>query len=166
MARSEFSGWECNRRTMVRSQDLSTPDGRQASSFAIWACRHYHPGMFLTRARRQAVAAIAGVALLLCQGMALAQACLTKLPAMDMSAASAPCHGGGDQQPSPSTSMPECQTASAAVPDVPIFPITDLPALTVRYGEIQASVPAAALEFPLLRVEPPPHSILHCCLRN
>ena len=139
---------------------------KAASPFAFWGCRHYHPGMFLTRDRRQTIAAIAGVALLLCQGMALAQACVMGSPAMDLGAASSPCHGEGDQQPSSSKGMPECQTASAAVADVPVFPISDFPALTVRAGQALAAVPVGALAFPLLRVEPPPHSLLHCCLRN
>jgi hypothetical protein len=122
--------------------------------------------MFLPRARKRVIAAFAGIALLVCQTGAFAQACLAMTPAPEAMTTQAPCHGEGGQAGSsaPASSETGCHPASPAVPDAPVLAaMDDAPVLVVRVAEI--AVPALAFES-LLRVEPPPHSILHCCLRN
>jgi hypothetical protein len=43
---------------------------------------------------------------------------------------------------------------------------TDLPAITIRFDTVSPQQPLKYVVPALLRIEPPPHSLLHCCLRN
>lgn len=125
------------------------------------------PAMLMSRLNKRVVAAIAGIAFLLCQSAALAQACLMMSAPAQASAAEQPCHGEGGQAESNSQSggLSGCHFAAPATPDLPVFSPADLP-VVVAHVHVADVLPAALLDLPLLRVEPPPHSILHCCLRN
>ena len=126
--------------------------------------------IFSFRARRLLVG-IAGALLLLCQTAMAAQACGVAAAVAGEIAASDHCHNV-DEQSSNSRDHSLHQTCpsdhaylSFAKLDVP--QAADLPALVLpsrplhnaaRDVLIVAAVPA--------RAEPPPLSILHCCLRN
>jgi hypothetical protein len=124
--------------------------------------------MFLSRLHKRAIASIAGMAFLVCQSMALAHACMTMPGQPDAAAMQQPCHDtGGQADSNPQPSGPGgCHYASPAVPDLPVFSAADLPAIAVRVASPAVAVPASLFDLALLQVEPPPHSILHCCLRN
>jgi hypothetical protein len=99
--------------------------------------------------------------------VALAQACLTMAPQPDSGAVQQPCHGTSGQADSnpQAAGQGSCHYASPAVADLPIFSAADLPSIVARASDAIASAPASRLA-PPAKVEPPPHSILHCCLRN
>jgi hypothetical protein len=83
-------------------------------------------------------------------------------------AAMQPCHGSGDQSGSSSDSTHgSCQYVSPT-PDsgTSVIAAADLPAITIRFDVVAAQKPLKSVEPTLLRIEPPPHSLLHCCLRN
>ncbi len=121
----------------------------------------------LSRSARRSVACITGVLFFLCQSAAIAQACLTMTPQPDATAVQQPCHAGGGQTDSTADgSQAGCQYVSPALSGFDIFATTDLPAITISIDETVHTASAVSFEPPLLRVEPPPHSILHCCLRN
>lgn len=112
--------------------------------------------------------AVAAVALLLCQSAALAQACGMGVAQQDTGVVQQSCHGGGEQQESQSPAgASDCSHyASLSLPNLPLFSVMDLPALTVRVEPAVAVIGSAALEPLESGLRPPPHSILHCCLRN
>jgi hypothetical protein len=82
------------------------------------------------------------------------------------------CHGAGqdaDKNTDNSAYQAQCQYqhTSSSASGANFFTTADLPAITAhsdRIVVVAASVPLP--EPPLLRVEPPPLAILHCCLRN
>jgi hypothetical protein len=126
------------------------------------------PAMLMSRLNKRVVAAIAGIAFLLCQTVAMAQACLTMSAPEQASASQKPCHGEGEQAESNSQcgGQGSCQFASPTAPELPVFSPADLPVVVARAYAAAVAVPDSLFDSPLLRVEPPPHSILHCCLRN
>jgi hypothetical protein len=125
------------------------------------------PAMLMSRLNKRVVTAIAGIAFLLCQSAAMAQACLSTSAPVQANAAQQPCHGGSEQTDSsaPSGGQSSCHFASPAAPELPVFSPADLP-VVVAHTHPADLLPAAPLDRPLARIEPPPHSILHCCLRN
>src|SRR5688572_8842752 len=124
--------------------------------------------MLMSRLNKRIVAAVAGIAFLLCQSMAIARACVTMPTPAQTTAAEQPCHGGGGQADSNSQSggQSTCNFASSAAPELPVFSTAGLPVVIARAYTAAEAVSASLFDPPLLRVEPPPHSILHCCLRN
>jgi len=126
--------------------------------------------MLLSRSLRRLVAGAVAVLFLACQGAAIVYA--RAADSQQSGAAQGSCHEPG-QQDSRTTSNNDCQancqsqhTSSSPSFDN-IFATTDLPAITVRIDRIVAVADSALpAERPLLRIESPPLSILHCRLRN
>jgi len=127
--------------------------------------------MTLSKAARRILASIVAVMVLLCQSTALVHACAgAAQPAAAV--AHPPCHdsGGNDAQgPAHDGHQTPClsqaTSSSPALPDIPL--LAGLPALVVHAatpGIGAYGLPVA--EPPPLRGEPPPLTILHCCLRN
>jgi hypothetical protein len=116
---------------------------------------------------RRLVAGTVAVLFLACQSAALAQACVTYAPQPGAAGTQLPCHsaGGGDDTGAPGQN--HCENATASASGFSIYGLADLPAITTHLDRVAAvagsTVPA---EPPLLRIESPPLSILHCCLRN
>lgn len=124
--------------------------------------------MFMSRVQKRAVVVIAGMAFVLCQSAAIAQACLTMAPQPDAVATQQPCHGMPDQSGSQTDTGIQggCQYASSALSGLDVFATTDLPAITVRIDRIIAVADSALpAEPPLLRIESPPLLVLHSRLR-
>ena len=129
--------------------------------------------MTLSKAARRVVVGITAVFTLLCQSTALAHACAASSSQPAAAVTHAPCHdtGAGDTQgPANDTHRAQClsqaTSSSPALPDVPL--LAGLPPLVVHaaapgIGEIRF-LPVS--EPPPLSGEPPPLTILHCCLRN
>ena len=122
--------------------------------------------MALSRSLRRLVAGTVAVLFLACQSAALAQACVTYAPQPEAAGAQLPCHSaGGDGAGGPGQN--HCENAAASASGFSIYGLADLPAITARLDRIVAVAGLAApVEPPLLRIESPPLSILHCCLRN
>jgi hypothetical protein len=114
------------------------------------------------------VALSAAVLFMACQGTAAVYA--SSIGIAGSGAAQGSCHDPG--QPAGKIAnnnacQANCQsqlTSSGAS----VFAATDLPAITTRIDRSIIAVADSVLlpEPPLLRVEPPPLAILHCCLRN
>ena len=124
--------------------------------------------MSMFRLPKRVLATIAGIAFLLCQSVALAQACWLTAQASEGASIQQPCHGAGDES-GPNTQsnvQGSCHYVFSSVPDVPVHAAVETPSLVARADQAATSMLIAAFEPPSLRVEPPPHSILHCCLRN
>jgi len=126
--------------------------------------------MLLSRSLRRLVACTAAVLFLACQGVGVA---LASFPAGSQSGAGAaqePCHDAGRESGNRTggSCHAQCQFQNASsTPSKVIYAATDLPAITVdfdRFVTVVNSAPPVVL--PLARIEPPPHYILHCCLRN
>lgn len=117
---------------------------------------------------KRLVAAAAVLAMLLCQSAALAQACSGTATHPAGAATEHPCHAGADpaQQSGESAeagclvSSPSPQTANL------LYDVTELPAVHVSARLVDDPAPALYADAPLLRAEPPPLRIVHCCLRN
>ncbi len=127
--------------------------------------------MFPSRSLRRWVAATAAVLFLACQGMAVASA--RSSPAPDKSGAGAmnmPCHdGGGDTGKIAGSECPaSCQFQNTwSTPSKIVYSTIDLPAITAPFDRFVIDVgPLPLVVSRLARIEAPPHSILHCCLRN
>ena len=117
--------------------------------------------------RKRLVAAAAMLAMLLCQGAALGQMYSRTVAHPDGAAMAQPCHHGSDPAEKDGEAGASCQVSSPSPQPANFFhDVTDLPAL--RLGTRLADEPASALhaDAPLLRTEPPPLRIVHCCLRN
>lgn len=124
--------------------------------------------MLMSRLSKRVVAAVAGIALLLCQSVAMARACVAMPTPTQAAAAEQPCHGDAGQADSNSQfgGQSRCSFASSAAPDLPVFSTASLPVVIARAYTVADAISGSLFDPPLLRVEPPPHSILHCCLRN
>lgn len=124
--------------------------------------------MHLTRSHRRLVANFAAVLLLACQSAALAHACC--VPHLQPAATEqAPCHDAAQDAAGAGGETVEgrCQKASASPSGLTILAADQLPAITLHHDRVAAvAAPAVRAGTPLLRVEPPPIAILHCCLRN
>jgi len=124
--------------------------------------------MLARTTRKRLVAAIAGLFFLLCQGLALAQACSLSATQSE-SQNQQPCHSAGEPQDSNTASgQGQCETTSPIASGFSFFGIDELLALTVRLPDshLAAAPEPSSFESPLLRIEPPPLRIVHCCLRN
>jgi hypothetical protein len=124
--------------------------------------------MFARVSRKRLVAAIAGLLLLLCQSVALAQAC-SLLGVQSDQSQSRPCHSTGEQQDANTSSGEKhCESISPVASGFSLFGIDQLPAIVVKFagGDLAAAPISSPLEPPLLRIEAPPLRIVHCCLRN
>jgi hypothetical protein len=124
--------------------------------------------MFTCISRKRLVAAIVGVFLLLCQSIALVQACsLGAQP--DKGQIQQPCHSAGEQQDTNTvTGQGPCETVSPAASGFSLFGIDELPVIILKVADSDSTTIAASLSLdpPLLRATPPPLRIVHCCLRN
>jgi hypothetical protein len=127
--------------------------------------------MLLSRRTTRFVAVLAGAFVLLCQTAAAAQAC-AQAPAVAGEIASAgPCHDAVPQPGDPAghAFQQNCpaQHASAGFAKLDIPQAADLPGLEVQPGWLHAPVRDRLISIALpARAEPPPLTILHCCLRN
>jgi hypothetical protein len=118
--------------------------------------------------RRRLVAAVAVLAMLLCQGAALATACSGTTAHPDSAGMAPPCHAAADSAESPGqTAEAGCQVSSPSTqPANLLHDVTDLPAVRVSARLVDDPAPALYADAPLLRTQPPPLRIVHCCLRN
>jgi len=127
--------------------------------------------MTFSRPTRRLLASIAGALLLLCQTAMAAQACGPAPAVAGEIASSAHCHGAdpqsGDapghalQQTCPSDHA-SLSFAKLDVPQPADLPALVLPSHLLRTAARDVLIIAAVPT----RAEPPPLSILHCCLRN
>jgi hypothetical protein len=117
---------------------------------------------------RRLVASAAAALFLACQSAAIAQACFTAAPKPEAAGAQLPCHSSGDRDRAGGGSgQNHCESATASAAGFSIYGLAELPAITTRIDRIVAvAASAVSTEPPLLRIESPPLSILHCCLRN
>lgn len=131
--------------------------------------------MILSRSRRRFVAILAAALFLACQGMAVVYAHSNGAPGSSAGATQVSCHDAGrnaDKSSDNSVYQAQCHfqhhtSSSSSASSANIFAAADLPAITARVDRIVAVADSVLLpEPPLLRVEPPPLAILHCCLRN
>ena len=125
--------------------------------------------MRLTAALRKRITIFtAAVALLVCQSAALAQWCVPPPGASGSVAAQLPCHAAGtDSDPTGDGAPAVCAEASLAEQaGFLVYDPADLPAVSVAAPDPDTTHLRPAPEPPLLRTEPPPHHIVHCCLRN
>jgi hypothetical protein len=125
-----------------------------------------------SKSARRFVAGAAAVLFLACQGLAVVYAHSSGAPGSSAGAAHGSCHAAGqdaDKNTDNSVYQAQCQFqhTSSSASGANIFAAADLPAITARIDRIVAVANSVRLaESPLLRVEPPPLAILHCCLRN
>jgi hypothetical protein len=124
---------------------------------------------FSTSAKRL-VAGAAAVLFLACQGTAVVYA--RAVDSQQSGAAQGSCHEPG-QQDNKTTGNSDCQANcqsqhnSSSQSFANVHAVTDLPAITTRIDHIVAVANLAPpVQSPLLQIEPPPLTILHCCLRN
>ena len=126
--------------------------------------------MFLTKSLRRFVACTAAVLFLGCQGMAVASAPSRAFVQSGADAAHGPCHdAGGEAGKNAGDGCPaQCQFQNASsTPSKIVYSTIDLPAIAVTFERFVAVVNSAPPPVSwLAQIEPPPHSILHCCLRN
>lgn len=117
---------------------------------------------------KRLVAAAAMLAMLLCQSAALAQACSRTAAHPDGAATEPPCHAAADTaQQSREAAEAGCLVSSPSTQPAHSLPdVTDLPAVRVSARLVDDPAPARDADAPLLRTEPPPLRIVHCCLRN
>jgi hypothetical protein len=128
------------------------------------------PAMLLSRRVTSFVAVLAGALVLLCQTAAAAQACALAPAAADEIVLAETCH---DAVPQPGSAAGHAQhgscpahSASATFAKLDIPQAADLPGLDVQSGWLLAPVRNGLSSIALARAEPPPLTILHCCLRN
>ena len=118
------------------------------------------------------MAVTVAVLFLACQGMAVVYARSLNAAGSGAETAQESCHDigrQGDSNTQKNTCQSNCdsQLTSSTPSSATIHAAADLPAITTHTNRIAAVADSAPLaEPPLLLVEPPPHSILHCCLRN
>jgi len=121
---------------------------------------------------RRIVAGSAAVFFLACHGMAVVYAHSNGAPGSSAGATQGSCHSAGrdaDQNTDNSAYQAQCQFqhTSSSTSGANVFATADLPAITVRIDRIVTVADSVRpIASHLLRVEPPPLAILHCCLRN
>jgi hypothetical protein len=124
--------------------------------------------MRLFTLKKRLLATIAAVVMLLCQTMSFANACASGVPQAE-AAAAPPCHDStGQAESGGSSSTSTCCDSVSPTADslISVIAATDLPAITIRFHPVSQKPSPRYLVPALLRIEPPPHSLLHCCLRN
>jgi len=123
--------------------------------------------MLLSRSLRRLVSGTVAVLFLACQSAALAQAYFTTAPQPEAAGAQMPCHSAGDGDGTGGTGQNHCENATASASGFSIYGFAEMPVITTYLDRVVAVAGSAApAEPPLLRIESPPISILHCCLRN
>jgi hypothetical protein len=127
--------------------------------------------MLLSRRTTRFVAVLAGAFVLLCQTAAAAQACALAPAAADERAFAETCHDAASQSGNAAGHAQQlncpAQYASAGFANLDIPQAADLPGLEVQPAWLRAPVRDGLSSITLpARAEPPPLTILHCCLRN
>jgi len=126
--------------------------------------------MSLSRSLRRLVACTAAALFLACQGMGVARASLPAVAQSGAGAAQESCHDAGREagNQTEGSCHAQCQFQNASsTPSKIVYAATDLPAITVAFDRSVTVVNSAPpVVLPLAWIEPPPHYILHCCLRN
>ena len=126
--------------------------------------------MHLSKSLRRVVASTAAALFLACQGMAYANASLPDTPQLRAGTAQESCHdaagaaGGNNGYDCPAPCRFQNTSSSASTV---LGSATDLPAINARFDPfliVEKRLPPAISR--LARIEPPPLTILHCCLRN
>lgn len=126
----------------------------------------------LSTSAKRFVAAGAAVLFLACQGMTVARGSSMALPQSSAAAMQHSCHDAGwnageNKDDTGNQGRCQSQNASSNLSKANIFAATDLPAITIRFDRTMTAAESAPQAMPpLARIEPPPHSLLHCCLRN
>lgn len=125
-----------------------------------------------SKSARRFVANAAALLFLACHGTAVVYAHSSGTPGSSAGAAQGSCHSASwdaDMNTDNTVYQAQCQYqhASSSASSASIFAAADLPTITARIDRIVAVADSVLLpEPPLLWVEPPPLTILHCCLRN
>jgi len=128
--------------------------------------------MHLSKALRRTVAGSVAVLFLACQGTAIVYARSLDAARSGAETAQVSCHDAGlqtDSNTPKSTCQANCdsQHASSTPSGAHFYAAADLPAITTHTNRITAVADSAPhAEPPLLRADPPPLRIVHCCLRN
>ena len=127
--------------------------------------------MALSKPARRMVAGIASAFLLLCQSLAMAQACVPAPAVAGESALIQPCHDAASQSGDTAghAQQHDCpaQYASAGFSKIDVPHALDLPGLAFQPGGLAAPARDGWIALaPPARAESPPLIILHCCLRN
>jgi len=126
----------------------------------------------ISKSARRLVAGAAAVLFLACHGTAIVYAHSNGTPGSSAGVAQGTCHSASwdaDKDTDNSAYQAQCQFqhASSSASGANIFAAADLPAITVRIDRFVTVADSVRLaESHLLRGEPPPLAILHCCLRN
>ena len=123
----------------------------------------------LSQSAKRLIACIAGVLVLFCQSVAVANACMLGMEPFAGSSLQQPCHDSGQQpgQDKQDSSQIQCLSQRAAPADakVSVPAAVEVTALTVWPDKFLSL--GRASSFPKLltsRAEPPPLNILHCRL--
>ena len=135
------------------------------------ACAASMRTMFgLSKSARRFVASAAAVLFLACQGAGVVYAHSTGAPGSD--AAQGSCHDPGEQT-GKSANINDCQAncqsplTSSGSSGLGVLAAADWAVITPRIDRsVTVAGSATSVESLLLQVEPPPLTILHCCLRN
>jgi hypothetical protein len=123
-----------------------------------------------SRLARRFVAGAAAVLFLACQGTAMVYARSAGAPGSD--AAQGSCHDPGQQAGKTATNnacQANCQSqlTSSGFSGAGVLSAADVAAITTRIDRtVSVADSAPPFRSPLLQIEPPPLTILHCCLRN
>ena len=125
--------------------------------------------MFLSRPSRRWIARVAALLVVACHTVSVAQAAAAGAPQPGSETASLPCHalhaGGAGNDVSPTN----CDRAASSSAKTGSFDshAMDMPVATVHVDRLAAVMDLRSPpELRPARVEPPPLTILNCCLRN
>ena len=125
--------------------------------------------MRLNRRPRVLVAWLAALLLVMCQTAFAAQACAADLARSSTTTAVAPCHEAAEADSSiPLRAASACE-ATKAVADpakIPVFGISDIPAVVVAIYEPAAQAASLAPQHVHAVCYSPPLTILHCRFLN
>ena len=119
----------------------------------------------LSRRSRVLVAWLAALLLVMCQTAFAAQACGADLTRTNPTPAAAPCHEAADADsnvPPRAASGCEAPTAVADPVKIPIFGLSDIPAVIVAIYEPAAEFTSLAPQHVQAVCYSPPFTILHC----
>lgn len=125
--------------------------------------------MILSSSLRRFVAGTVAVLFLACQGMPGVHA--GARDSQQAGTAQGSCHDSGQQFDKPPVQS-DCQVNCASQitstqSGATVFDSSDLSVVALRsHLFVAIAKQTSRIESPLLRVEPPPLAILHCCLRN
>jgi hypothetical protein len=129
--------------------------------------------MLRTRSTRSLVALITALLLLICQTAFATQACAHSFAPAPADSMSAPCHETSAESGTPEKQAPAASTGCAVanaltdVAKVPVFALSDLPAVLVTYLPLPAPLRSTrALQTVQAVCYSPPLSILHCRFLN